>query len=645
MLAICPPYPANPWLGIGIPLIASILAKAEIRSRIVRFLDDRFGSPLPLAQSAIDTLWNDVSIERRLSEIDRLVGEFPEFFDDLVATLLAGPERVFGFSVWRHNADVTLELARRLKRLRPGCLIVLGGPEAIESPGDLMLPCVDVIVKGSAEALVVQVMESVLAGRVADLGVWEDVWINPRFEAEPTVERRKAPSTPPIPTIDYTDVIPLLVGDPRATIPVILNIGCPLRCAFCTNTTVYPTMEWSRPERLLGEMQQISRLWLEIHGDGAPPLHLELCDATFNSWPDQFDELCDGIVASDWPIRPEIRGCFIVDSRITPQRVEKYVAAGVLGCFFGLETASPRLRRAMKKPGTIETVAKALETIRDVGQGKLRVTSNVIVGWPGETEDDYYETVAFLEWVAGQGIIDNMSVMPLCRTPGAMDKELLADATGARRGFAWRSDGPAGSPSVRCRRFLSVFERFQGVMQISSIIPRDLLMRWMMPEMPREFVEAWCRVHGSVDTYFLAATRPGDDEADSQVESLLLNGAADDRAPLNVASQRFAADVESLLAPRLRGAVELTGGWRLDGFFNADPHEAVVVQFSRDAGHPVGLQLTPRREDAPAFFRSAQFNVSYLREFAGVTYAEDLSVVRSIVDLIVEAEAGPALDA
>lgn len=572
----------------------------------MRFLDHPMDVPKEIFDASIETLWSAPTLEERMSRARGLASTNEAFYARLLDVLLAGPETLFGFSVWRHNADLTLELTRRLKERRPDAIVVFGGPEAIEAPSDLGQPWVDVIIGTGAESLAPLVFGALLARDLDEVGAWEGVWLNPTLRKTKRLTLRSAPALPPIPSIDYAPILPLLIGDPEPAVPVLMNIGCPFRCGFCTNTTIYPTMEWGSVDRIFAEMDQIVRAWATLFPGEPRRLTLEMCDATINADPEQFDALCDLVAAADWPIRPEIHGCFIVDQRITPDRVKKFIAAGISRPFFGLETASQRLRKQLKKPGRIEAIADALVAFRDAGAGKMTVNFNVIIGLPDETEAEFYETVRFLEWAAGLGVVSDVSLMPLSRSPSAMDQALLTDTGGDPRGLRWSSEGPGGSPEVRCRRYLAVFEHFDGILPITSVVPRDIVIRWLMPDAGEAFIEQWCRKHGRADEYFGAPT-----------------------------SDVAGVDEAQPLIPSLARGTAVGAGWIVDGWF---PRQgAYVLQLSGPGQQRFAMQVSPRDDARPAFTRTKSFNLSYLREFSGAACIEDASLARRVAKLIADA--------
>lgn len=623
VLSVVPPYLSLPWLGAGIPLLSALLEQAGMLTRVVRFLDDPYSAPPEVVARATFMHWSDAPLAERAARMQEIAERNSDFFDLILSRLLAGPERVFGFSVWRINADVVLEVTRQLKLLRPDAYIMLGGPEASEATADLQREWIDVVVTGAAEGVVCNVATALLGKRPADAAIWDNVWVNPLHATDPHLVRQRA-QNPPIPRIDYTRLIPLHLGDPSPEIPMLLNVGCPFRCSFCVNTTLYPELEWGSTERVVEEMMEVSRIWQESFEDGAaPPFEIMMCDAALNGQPAQFNQLCEQMIAADWPQRPaKVRGYFIIDVRVTEKAVQLAVAAGFKECIFGLETANPRLRRIVKKPGSAEQVAQALQVVREAGEGNLKLSCGIIVGWPDETEEEFYETIAFVDWAVALGVISSLTVHPLFRTSAAMGDSLLGDAEGDVRGLRWHKPTAGGSVTVRARRFFHVFEHFHRLIKIESSLPTNVAVQIMFDQTPDSFWQRWIEEHG----YGTLAATPRDAVIDARestgaqlarADSSAKDEHGDERGAAKAIESPFLAEVGRRLVPRLTDAVG--DSWRLEVVSGLPGMpDAAVMQFVSAADErSMVFLIEARNDDRQAYARTAQFNLSYLQEFAG----------------------------
>jgi molybdenum cofactor biosynthesis enzyme MoaA len=74
--------------------------------------------------------------------------------------------------------------------------------------------------------------------------------------------------------------------------------------------------------------------------------------------------------------------------------MKKMAAAGCEALTFGIESASDNVLRLMSKKYSGTDVANVVRATHDAG---IKVVINLIVGFPGETEDDFQQTLEFIE--------------------------------------------------------------------------------------------------------------------------------------------------------------------------------------------------------------------------------------------------------
>jgi ribosomal protein S12 methylthiotransferase len=81
--------------------------------------------------------------------------------------------------------------------------------------------------------------------------------------------------------------------------------------------------------------------------------------------------------------------------------------------------ASPRILKAMKRPGNIENTLRRIEKWRDICPD-IVIRSTFITGFPGETEDDFGELIHFLQ----DAKLDRVGAFPYSPVEGAAANEL-----------------------------------------------------------------------------------------------------------------------------------------------------------------------------------------------------------------------------
>ena len=608
VLCNLPPYNAQPWLSMGVVLHAALLAEAGIRASILRPLDPPFLVPPSVAHASRLTLTFDPPLGERLQRMDAAARQWPRFFDAIVDELLAGGESVICLSIFRNNVDLTLEVALKLKRKRPSVRIVLGGPEAVEEPAPLCLPFIDAVVGLDAETVIVPLVRGLLDGKLPAL---PHVWRPGAGEPPPAL-----PSPPlEVPRIDYRAIMPLYVGDPVRSVPLLLNWGCPYRCGFCSNRGIYGRFTPGNIGRVLSEMDDIVHTWESLHDGAAPQLDLQLSDATTNALPQQLDALLAGVVARapTWGQRPRLRGQTLFDDRITDERVRLWGEANFANTFFGVDGASDRLRQSLHKPGTLDEVFAAMARYHQGGKGGL--TFGLPVGLPGETEADFAAAERFVDRALTlDGTIMAVTVMPYVFFRSAQDPSLQRLNRGEARGVLWRADLPGGDPAERARRFMRLFDHIDRRAPTLSPIPAYLVLPAMLPDEDPALIDAWLARHGRVSEQL-------------SVEDQVV-------ARAWTASYTWSRAQRTLEAPHLCGewTVEHSELRKGDG----DPQRLVVL-FRRD-GERVAVRLEPHDPTRQAFAHTRDFNVTYQRDWRGVPCAVDLTLLRRCIGELQRAE-------
>jgi ribosomal protein S12 methylthiotransferase len=181
-----------------------------------------------------------------------------------------------------------------------------------------------------------------------------------------------------------------LDGGPWA--PLKLASGCDRRCSFCAIPAFRGAFVSRRPSDVLAEAR-----WLA--GEGVRELFLVSENST--SYGKDLGDLrlletlLPELAAVDGVAR--VRVSYLQPAELRPGLVEALTSTPGVAPYFDLsfQHASPAVLRRMRRFGGTEDFLGLLETIR-ARRPEAGVRSNVIVGFPGETEADVAELERFL---------------------------------------------------------------------------------------------------------------------------------------------------------------------------------------------------------------------------------------------------------
>lgn len=201
--------------------------------------------------------------------------------------LLSANVVAFSVSVW--NEQISLAIAREIKRKRPDTVIIFGGPQVPDRSHDFMLahPAVDIAVHGEGEMTFLQILESLEDGRIDPEALTKipSVTFRRGMEIVQTpIAHLRIQDLDAIPSPYLTGVFDQLLGQHPNLEWLGLwetNRGCPFSCAYC---------DWGRSQvrkiktfsmdRIAAEMQ-----WFADH----QVQFIFCCDGNFGLLPRDLD--------------------------------------------------------------------------------------------------------------------------------------------------------------------------------------------------------------------------------------------------------------------------------------------------------------------------------------------------------------------
>lgn len=182
-----------------------------------------------------------------------------------------------------------------------------------------------------------------------------------------------------------------LDGSPVA--PVKLASGCDRRCTFCAIPSFRGSFVSRHPDDVVGEID-----WLV--GEGVREVVLVSENST-SYGKDLGDlRLLEGLlprIAAETAIT-RVRVAYLQPAEVRPDLLNAITRIDVVAPYFDLsfQHASASVLRRMRRFGGTREFLDLVAAIRTMAP-TAGIRSNVIVGFPGETEDDLAELMAFLE--------------------------------------------------------------------------------------------------------------------------------------------------------------------------------------------------------------------------------------------------------
>ena len=220
--------------------------------------------------------------------------------------------------------------------------------------------------------------------------------------------------SPPEPIGSLDHVLPLIPDDlgqqnvRGANVYIETHRGCLGSCTFCQVPRFFGRSIRSRSiENIVAEVEEMKRLGVKrvaISG-GTGSLFGYRNKINREAFVEMIRSLSQILGKRNLSV-PDMR-VDLVDETVL-EAVRDYTIGWV---FFGLESGSDRILRAMRKGVTVEDNLRAVELARSLG---VKVGGSFIVGYPGETRQDFEETMSFAE----EAMLDDVFVSIAEPIPG-----------------------------------------------------------------------------------------------------------------------------------------------------------------------------------------------------------------------------------
>ncbi len=331
---------------------------------------------------------DEVLPARLLGRLEAVRAQVPAFIDACVEELLGHAPALVGFSTTFNQNVPSLLLARRLKERAPHVRVVFGGANCDGPMGQGLLDafdCVDVVVQGEAEALIVALVEDLLAERPLPprRGVLARGVAVPEGEA-PRVRMDD------VPVPDYGFFFEELARTgfrqelvPDVKLPVETARGCwwgqKQHCTFCGLNGSSMAFRSKSVERALRDFEELSarHRWLDFVA---------------------VDNIIDLGYLRELLPRLEERGLdlrvfYETKANLTRQQVRDMRAAGIHRIQPGIESLSTPILKLMRKG---VAAWQNVRLLKWCAQYDVRVSWNILYGFPEEPEAEYPRMAASL---------------------------------------------------------------------------------------------------------------------------------------------------------------------------------------------------------------------------------------------------------
>ncbi len=284
-----------------------------------------------------------------------------------------------------------LNVARVVKQSYPELPILFGGwHPTLAADQTLANELVDVVVRGQGEITLLEIAQCYQAGDDLDgiAGISFKRGNSTIHNPERSVAHLIDLPAPAFSLADH-DAYERACGKRKLTYAT--SVGCPYACHYCTDTVFYHRRFNAYPaDHVVNELTSLASQYRIDE--------VALLDSNFPVDVKRAVAIARGIYESKVRFTWTFQASTDFLSRMTDDEVRVMGASGLTHMGFGTESTSESVLKMMNKRH--QHLDEMYETARKAELGGIRVTFNLIFGYPGETEKDRVETLQTMNDIA-----------------------------------------------------------------------------------------------------------------------------------------------------------------------------------------------------------------------------------------------------
>ena len=355
--------------------------------------------------SVFDTAFYDLSNQREWDKLraDRLMSKkivneetcwkvkTTDVKEDLTKIIIEYQPGIAGISLLESNFEIGIILARLIKQLDPGILVIAGGVLPTLSPDFVIKEdSIDIICLGEGETALLELCDRIKQGK--NFHNIEGLWVK---DGKKICRNRptKLHSLDELPHPDFTPFDESLFYKPmQGKLYKMVNIetsrGCPYNCTYCAAPRLkdfFLAQNSSHYYRNMGMKKIIEQIRYQIEKHS--PEFIYFSSETFLAMPKHdFDMFVEEYKKIKLPFWFQTRFETITDDRIEPLE-----EIGMFWLTLGLEHGNEQFRKnVLKRNYSNESVIQAISVLNKYGVG---ASLNNIMGLPLENRELIFDTI------------------------------------------------------------------------------------------------------------------------------------------------------------------------------------------------------------------------------------------------------------
>ena len=386
LLELPPRY--MPMMPNGVGYVNNILKKCGIQFQTIDlnvityhlFHSQRILEKKPITTKCGYLMKEDPWDNTNTAEWDRpeVIEYFLEMMDDLITGIVNRQPKAVGISVQANSRKLANKLIKTLRVKAPDVVVVIGGYDCVyHYIGPHLVPDFDYMAIGDTELTLKPLVAGLamgekpkdLPGIISRYDSPQRKWVDP-----PLLEDLDLVDFPKYEWIDQT-LYKNYKGD--NLVPVTSSRGCRWsRCSFCSECF---TFRKRTPLKVVDEIEYWTKKNFSL-------FHFN--DSDVNGDPQYLYDICSEIMRRS--LKVILVGQLRIDKHNNKEYFKHMAKAGFAHLRFGVDGWSQNLLHLQKKGYNMKLV---LQNLHDCHWAGIFTTINIVLGVPGETEEDVDEII------------------------------------------------------------------------------------------------------------------------------------------------------------------------------------------------------------------------------------------------------------
>jgi len=392
LLVMCPPWDTKkPPLNLAylVTYLKSKGIKADIFDLNIIFYNS--------VSKKERVYWEMENIWQNLTSGSNILKKNNKLIDKFMSIIIEEKIKIIGFSVNQGNLLFTLKIANKIKKENKNVKIIFGGTAIFYEESRNKIPggVCDYFVIGEGEETLYELTTTLKEGK--SFNSIKGVMVNKKYDKckfvprQPIINLNKIP----FPTFEEFD----LKLYTNKELPILISRGCIGKCAYCTDYIISGFYRYKSAEKIIEELKYLTKKYkIKMFA-----LNDLLCNANLK----ELEKICDLIIKSNLKIN--WGGYATIRKDMSFKLLKKIKRAGCVALHYGFESGSNKVLKLMNKCYTVEDAEELIKRTKKAG---MMVVINIIVGFPGETDNDFNETIEFIK--KNKSYIDSVGNVSIC---------------------------------------------------------------------------------------------------------------------------------------------------------------------------------------------------------------------------------------